>query len=303
MPASDQGRSESDTRSMARAAGYGGEGMKLAERTAAKIEISIVEQGWPLGSVIGSEADLLAEYGVSRAVLREAIRLLEHDHVAHMRRGPGGGLVVAEPDAAAVARTAALYLRYRHVDAAALFDARIALELSAVKSAAEHIDEKGIALLRETLSHEATLQEKGADSSALEDFHVVLAQLSGNPAIELFTNVVTKLCAAAFLGSAALFEPADVRSVPRAILDELHAVHEGIVQAIVAGDVSLAQHRMLRHLQAMARAAAEAAAADPAGAESGADGDGGQPAASQPTAGQLGGQAATGLRSNRQSAR
>ena len=47
--------------------------MKLAEQTAAKIELSIVEQGWPLGMVIGSEADLLAEYGVSRAVLREAV--------------------------------------------------------------------------------------------------------------------------------------------------------------------------------------------------------------------------------------
>src|SRR5436190_21321141 len=87
--------------------------VKLAEQTAAKIEMAIAAQGWPLGSVIGSESDLLAEYGVSRAVLREAVRLLEHDNVARMRRGPGGGLVVTVPDTQAVTRAADRFLRYR----------------------------------------------------------------------------------------------------------------------------------------------------------------------------------------------
>src|SRR5689334_12188185 len=118
--------------------------MKLAEKTAAKIESAIAEQGWPLGSVLGSDADLLEQYGVSRAVLREAVRLLEHDKVARMRRGPGGGLVVAEPDPEAVTRAATLYLRYWRVDPGRIFEARIALEVAAVKAAADRIDEDGI---------------------------------------------------------------------------------------------------------------------------------------------------------------
>src|SRR5262244_355406 len=85
----------------------GGPVKKLAEQTSEKIEMKILEMDWPVGKVIGSEADLLAEYDVSRAALREAIRLLEHHNVAYMRRGPGGGLVVAEPDPDAMAHAAA----------------------------------------------------------------------------------------------------------------------------------------------------------------------------------------------------
>lgn len=235
--------------------------MKLAEQTAAKIELAIIEQGWPLGMVIGSEADLLAEYGVSRAVLREAVRLLEHDHVAQMRRGPGGGLVVAEPDAEAVTRAATLHLRYRQVSPGQLFEARIALELAAVKSAAERIDEQGIARLREVLEHEAAGTEQADVNSHY--FHLVVAQLSGNPALELFTDVMTRLSAAAFLGSGGLVDTAAASSARDALADDVATVHRGIADAIIAGDVGMAQHRTTRHLQAMAAAVGREPAVGP----------------------------------------
>jgi hypothetical protein len=44
------------------------------------------------------------EHLVSRSVLREAVRLLKYHAVATMRRGPGGGLVVAQPQAQAPRR-------------------------------------------------------------------------------------------------------------------------------------------------------------------------------------------------------
>src|SRR2546430_16497264 len=72
---------------------------KLAEQTAEKIEMRIIEMDWPVGKVIGSEHDLLADYGVSRAALREAIRLLEDHNVAYMRRGGRCGAGVAEAHA------------------------------------------------------------------------------------------------------------------------------------------------------------------------------------------------------------
>jgi DNA-binding FadR family transcriptional regulator len=241
----------STTEPTSRPVSDGGDGMKLAEQTAAKIGLSIVEQGWPLGMVIGSEADLLAEYGVSRAVLREAVRLLEHDHVAHMRRGPGGGLVVAEPDADAVTRVASIYLRYRTVSPGQLFGARMALELAAVRSAAEHIDERGVARLREALDHETAGGEANANSHY---FHLVVAQLSGNPAIELFTDVVTALSATAYHGIAGLID-----DTAAATQGGDAGVHQGIAEAIIAGDVALAQHRTTRHLQAMAAAASTSA--------------------------------------------
>jgi DNA-binding FadR family transcriptional regulator len=224
--------------------------MKLAEQTADKIKLAIAGKGWPLGSVIGSEAELLAEYGVSRAVLREAVRLLEHDHVAHMRRGPGGGLVVAEPDAGAVISAATLYLGYREVRPGQLFAARAAIELAAVRSAAESLDEQGIDVLRHILAGEVSSDQR-IDVDA-HDFHLGIARLSGNPAVELLTNVLIELSAAAFVGRPALFGQSAGRSGRTVVQPDPHAVHQQVAEAVIGGDVGLAQHRMARHLQAVA---------------------------------------------------
>src|SRR6202008_2145866 len=70
---------------------------KRAAKVADLIVEDVMASGWPVGEVLGSEAELLERYQVSRAVFREAVRLVEHQQVATMRRGPGGGLVVIEP--------------------------------------------------------------------------------------------------------------------------------------------------------------------------------------------------------------
>ena len=81
----------------------------LASVVASRIEDEVVARGWPIGEVLGSETELIERFAVSRAVLREAVRLVEHAGVARMRRGPGGGLVVSEPDRRAVVRAMAVW--------------------------------------------------------------------------------------------------------------------------------------------------------------------------------------------------
>ena len=49
---------------------------------------------------------------MSRSVLREAVRLVEHHQVARMRRGPNGGLLICEPDAGPATRAVVIYLEY-----------------------------------------------------------------------------------------------------------------------------------------------------------------------------------------------
>ena len=60
---------------------------KRAERVADRIVGDVMAMGWPAGEVLGCEADLLGRYRVSRAVFREAVRLIEHKQVA--RTGAG----------------------------------------------------------------------------------------------------------------------------------------------------------------------------------------------------------------------
>ncbi|MGV7767469.1 GntR family transcriptional regulator, partial [Mycobacterium kansasii] len=51
---------------------------KRAAKIARRIEEDIVRRGWAVGESLGSEAALQQRYGVSRSVLREAVRLVEH---------------------------------------------------------------------------------------------------------------------------------------------------------------------------------------------------------------------------------
>ncbi|MBO0851400.1 MAG: FadR family transcriptional regulator, partial [Pseudonocardia sp.] len=128
---------------------------KLAARLALAIEHEIASARWPIGHLIGSESELRQRYRVSRQVLREAIRLVEHHQVASMRRGPQGGLVVSAPDAAAATSAVLMYLEFADTTLDHVLAVRMTLEPIASALAAEHITEAGIAELRAALADEA----------------------------------------------------------------------------------------------------------------------------------------------------
>lgn len=102
--------------------------MKSAAKLADRILSDVAELGWPIGQVLGAEPDLLERYGVSRAVFREAVRIVEHRGVARTRRGPGGGLVVTEPYVQAVIDALAFYLFRIGATFDEVFEARLAVE-------------------------------------------------------------------------------------------------------------------------------------------------------------------------------
>src|SRR5690606_24108384 len=83
---------------------------KLAQQVAEEIERDIVGAERRVGESLGTEAELMARYGVGRSVLREALVLISRDGLAEMRRGKIGGLVVAEPSEPLIARNLRNYL-------------------------------------------------------------------------------------------------------------------------------------------------------------------------------------------------
>lgn len=220
---------------------------KLAEKVALDIEREILRRGWPVGQIIGSEKELLAKHQVSRGILREAVRLLEHHLVATMRPGPGGGLVVTAPDAAAVTGAVAMYLEYQRAAPTVVFEARMALELVAVQMATERIDETKINKLRAQLAREEATDPSEYPSHS-HDWHILVAEMSENPALTLFITALSRLTR----DTAAITRESRIPA-PREEAEEVHKAHSKITESIVSGDVGLARHRMLRHLEAIER--------------------------------------------------
>lgn len=204
-----------------------------ASHIARLIEADIIRRGWPVGESLGSEPVLQQRYGVSRAVLREAVRLVEHHQVARMRRGPNGGLIVTPPDAAPATRAMVIYLEYAGTTISELLEARLLLEPLAAGLAAERVDEAEIDALRGALA--ATDGQPGQG-----ELHIEWAELAGNPVLTLFVEVLTRLTARYARGA---------RPPTPDGLRRLAADHGAIVAAITAGDAGRAATLTEDHVQ------------------------------------------------------
>jgi DNA-binding FadR family transcriptional regulator len=208
---------------------------KLAATVADRIVDDVLAQGWPVGEVLGSEAELLDRYGVSRAVFREAVRLIEHQQVARMRRGPGGGLVVREPTVDSVIDAVVVYLYRLGARLDDVFETRLVLEEIVVDLAPDRVEEVDIAALRSLIQREAV-----GEASDPRELHMLLASVTRNPALELFVDILNRV--------SALYT--DLSLVPPRVFRESREAHVRIVDAVLAGDRSTARHRMRRHLEA-----------------------------------------------------
>ena len=217
---------------------------KLSEVTARRMFQDVVDRGWPVGELLGSEGELIERCGVSRAVFREAVRLLEHHQIARMRRGPGGGLFVTAPGVEATTEAIAMHVERHGITPAQLFEVRTAIELAVLDRVLEHPDPEIVARLRDALTAEQSAT-RSEFVGVGHDLHDVLAELTGNRVLQLLTQVLVRL-------SRRRATPPDdaVDKVPAA---HIHRVHTKLVEAIVDGDRELARHRARRHLQELER--------------------------------------------------
>ncbi|WP_084187714.1 FadR/GntR family transcriptional regulator [Mycobacterium paraffinicum] len=217
---------------------------KLASRIARDLEAEIVRRGWAVGESLGSEHALQERFGVSRSVLREAVRLVEHHQVARMRRGPGGGLIICQPDAGPATRAVVIYLEHLGTTLGDLLNARLVLEPLAASLAAERIDEAGIARLRAVLRGEEAWRP--GLPTPRDEFHIALAEQSKNPVLQLFVNVLMRLTT-----RYALQSRTDSASEATEAVDRMHTDHSELVDAVTAGDSAGAKTLSQRHVEAV----------------------------------------------------
>ena len=226
----------------------GGPRRHLGAALAEQVQAEIVAAGWPVGTLLGSEADLCRRYGVGRGTFREAARLLEHHQVARMQRGRTGGLVVTAPSGHSVTTALAVWFEYANPSLGDVHAVRRVLEALAVHRAAVHIDDDEIALLRQLYDQErATNPDPHTAHLQHQLLHQLLARASRNPALEVFVDALTRLIER----TPASFELYDTHGDE--VEGEIRTVHRRIGDAVIAGDVPTAQRLMAAHLRAVER--------------------------------------------------
>lgn len=184
------------------------------------------------------ERDLTEQFGVSRATIREALRVLQSRGLVEVRHGdPGGPIVRANPGASVTSVLSSLF-RANRLTLADVVQFRMIVEGAAAAYAAR-APKKSIAAIRTAyeLMEKATTWEDQMECDIL--FHRRVAEASGNP---LFALVVEALHQ---FNSIATWQTK--RPLEQARRETLE-VHGKILRAIEAGDAEAAEGFSRYHL-------------------------------------------------------
>lgn len=214
---------------------------KTAVAVAQRIVEEISHSKLRPGTMLLPERDMLVRYQVARGSLRESLRFLEMNGVITIKPGPGGGPIVAEPDAGDLASTLGLFLEMSGTSFGSIMEVREALEpavagLAAERQQSQIIDQIGqsVGVMAGSLNNsELFLQEN-------ERFHHLVAVASGNPVFVLLLGSLERIIDGSRLGV----------SFSQRRRTAVLAAHTAIWKAIAVGEGEEASAEMRRHVQA-----------------------------------------------------
>jgi DNA-binding FadR family transcriptional regulator len=160
---------------------------RLVQTTAEKLR-DLILAAEP-DALVGSLPELAKLFGVGIATVQQAARVLEHEGLLEVRRGPGGGYFGRRPDVTSIERSLATFLRGRRADDYEALEMMTLLDCELVLAAAREatpilLDE--MRKLRDRIDFCLTTETR----IALEDdLHSILFRMVDRPLMELLARV------------------------------------------------------------------------------------------------------------------
>ena len=234
----------------------------LAQELVQALAARIREGRIPAGEKLPTEAALMAEFGVSRTVVREALSQLQAAGLVQTRHGIGT-FVLAPPSDEGFRVDPQQLETLR--DVVALLELRIALETEAAALAARRRTPAQLELLRAAVEDFERAVQEGRDAVEADfRFHAEVARATQN---DHFYNLLATLgtrsiprarleasaspggpaAAVGALEAAAAVDAAQ-RVARQAYLQRVNAEHESILDAIATQDAEAARAAMRTHL-------------------------------------------------------
>jgi GntR family transcriptional repressor for pyruvate dehydrogenase complex len=216
-------------------------GTTLANRVTYQIEELILEGRLQPGDRLPPERDLARQFGVSRTVIREAVRALVAKSLLEVQ--PGSGTIVRSPTPKSVAQSMTLLLRagQPEIDYDKVHEVRRILEVEIARLAAERRTAEDLEALEDILrqTSESEIQD---DRTCFPEcdvaFHAALARATHNELFPLLldsmADVMIKVRQMA----------SEVPDMPTRALKHHHAIYE----QVKAGEPEGAYQAMHEHL-------------------------------------------------------
>ncbi|WP_448256021.1 FadR/GntR family transcriptional regulator [Microbacterium aurum] len=219
---------------------------KASDVLAHELRERILDGEYVAGAGLPAERELVAQTGMSRTTVREALRILEVQGLIRIKAGRTGGAFVQQPGEEVMVSTVGLLVRGQRIRLGALLETREAIEPYCARLAALDRTDDDLARLEACEQRVADASHDLADFlDANIEWHIEVARASHNELLAGLMVGLSRAIRAATDDEA--FVDADVRSVA------IHA-HEGVMQAIREGDGDAAFRRMTRHVHSYAEA-------------------------------------------------
>lgn len=210
---------------------------KKAIVVADAIAEEILAQGLPPGTPVATEGQMLSQFQIGRATLREALRLLEAEGVISVRAGSKGGAVVQAPSLDRLARLLSIVFAVSGTTIGEVVVARRLFEPDVCRLAAENATDEEIEELGENVGRSrAALAAGGETIEIFRDFHSGVMTAGRNRALSAF-----------WLASSSIITQQVGVGYHRAQPAAAQAAHEEILAAIKGRDKAAARDAMARH--------------------------------------------------------
>ena len=144
------------------------------------------------GDKLPPERDLAQQFGVSRASVREAMRLLDTRGLVIIR--PGAGTYITEDTVEAVAQALSSLMNGRPSPAGDVFEMRLLLEPRVASLAAERAGDEDIERMKAALdSQGADIAAGGTGAEFDSEFHSSIATATKNSALVAVTQAISDI--------------------------------------------------------------------------------------------------------------
>jgi DNA-binding FadR family transcriptional regulator len=218
-------------------------GTKIYEDVARELRRLILRGELAPGDRLQPEGELADQFRVSRATIREALRLCAGQDLIHTSEGSTGGSFVSHPSSGRMSDSLRsgldLMMVTQQISLDELFEMRLLLELPAARLAASRRSEVELERLRASSPVELLDLSPDDQFSYNEEFHSIVIDAADNVLLSIAARPIFVVLQ---------------RNLRRSDLEPEfhHAIndhHHQIAAAIEAGDPSTAESRMLEHLE------------------------------------------------------
>lgn len=212
---------------------------RLSDQVAAQLQTLIAEQALKPGDKLPSERELCDLLGVSRTVIREAVRSMAARGLLQVRRG--GGMIVRAPDSMLAAEMMSVMVRAGSgaVQFSQVQEVRRVLEVEIAGLAAARRTPDDLAQMQ---AHLEAMQQQAGDpvqwAAADVAFHAAIAAATHNPLYPLLLGTIADLLMEVRLTGSRLSDTPE----------RAYRYHMAILERIAAGDPPGARAAMLDHL-------------------------------------------------------